>query len=60
MHDCRCPETFHTLLCRQLQSLLSGDEVSQLHSLCQRCLWHTLQTCVRAHGIGHTTYVGRL
>jgi len=44
--------------CSELRDAMDPAEVSQLHSLCRRCLWHTLQTCVRAHGIGRTTYVG--
>lgn len=27
-------------------------------TLCGRCLYHTLQTCVRVHGTGESTFVG--
>ena len=35
-----------------------AEEQEQLSALCGRCLWHSLQTCVRVHGLGHSTFVG--
>ena len=34
------------------------NEQSELEALCGRCLWHSLQTCVRVRGMGETTFVG--
>ena len=45
---------------RDVTRLLSEQERSDIVDLCGRCLYHTLQTCVRAHGTGETTFVGEL
>ena len=45
-------------LVRDVTQLLDEWERSDIVSLCGRCLYHTLQTCVRVHGTGETTFVG--
>lgn len=45
---------------RAVKAGLTEDERSQLTQLCGRCLWHSLQTCVRVRGLGESTFVGEL
>jgi hypothetical protein len=49
----------NTSIVRDVTQLLSEQERSDIVNLCGRCLYHTLQTCVRAHGTGETTFVGK-
>jgi hypothetical protein len=43
---------------RAVRAGLTEDEQSELEALCGRCLWHSLQTCVRVRGLGESTFVG--
>ena len=45
-------------LVRDVLALLTAEEQDDIMALCGRCLYHTLQTCVRVHGIGESTFVG--
>jgi len=45
-------------LVRDVLALLTAEEQDDIMALCGRCLYHTLQTCVRVHGTGESTFVG--
>lgn len=45
---------------RAVKAGLSQEERTNLTALCGRCLWHSLQTCVRVRGMGESTFVGEL
>ena len=46
-------------LVREVLALITTEERSDIMALCGRCLYHTLQTCVRVHGTGESTFVGK-